>query len=130
MSRQFQLQSSVNYLQDLGPEIIMNMAKQEIQSGLARKKEMLSLAVGAVFQTIARDPQKMLWIDSLSEMAVNNPFFQEELNVHRSEFLDLAEKSYENLSFQVAKGIVDSILHKGTSSGIKILPRTNTTFNY
>jgi hypothetical protein len=90
----------------------------------------LSLAIGAVFQTILQDPSKMLLINSLSEMERSNPFFQGELEVYRNEFLDLAEKAYENLSFQCAKGIVDFILRKRSLSGIKTTSQSYRPYNY
>jgi hypothetical protein len=125
-----QLQNSIQYLRNVGPDIVKSIAEQEIQSTLARKRETLSVAIGAVFQTILQDPSKMLLINSLSEMEMSNPSFQGELEFYRNEFLDLAEKAYENLSFQCAKGIVDFILHRESLSGIKITSQSYWTSNY
>lgn len=109
--QQSQLQSSIDYIRNLAPKLILDIAGGQIQSVLARRREMLSVAIGAVFQTILADPQNMVLINAMSGMPINNPLIQEELTMCRNEFLNLAEKAYQNLSFQCAKGIVDYILN-------------------
>ncbi len=89
---------------------INEIAGSEIRSILGRNREILSMATAAVFLALAQEPQKMYRINALSMMEFNNPFIQADLEFYRSEFLDLAQKAYENLALQCSQKIVDLIL--------------------
>ena len=45
-------------------------------------------------------------------MQFNNPFAQTDLEFYHNEFLDLAQRAYENLVLPCARKIVDSILQR------------------
>jgi hypothetical protein len=104
--------SSIQYLNSLGPSIINDIAGKEIQSILARNREILSLATSAVFLAVTQDPSKMYTINALSMMQINNPVVQTDLEFYHNEFLDLAQRAYENLVLLCARKIVDSILQR------------------
>lgn len=119
LGENFRIQSYIQYLNSLGPAIINDIAGKEIQSILASNREILSLATSAVFLAVTQDPSKMYTINALSMMQFNNPFVQTDLEFYRNEFLDLAQRAYENLTLQCARKIVDSILQRKPIFGLE-----------
>ena len=113
------IQSSIQYLNSLGPSIINDIAGKEIQSILASNREILSLATSAVFLAVTQDPSKMYTINALSMMQFYNPFVQTDLEFYHNEFLDLTQRAYENLTLQCARKIVDSILQRKPIFGLE-----------
>lgn len=124
------IQSSIQYLNSLGPSIINDIAGKEIQSILASNREILSLATSAVFLAVTQDPSKMYAINALSMIQFYNPFVQTDLEFYHNEFLDLAQRAYENLTLQCARKIVDSILQRKPIFGLETSVQYQNSSNF
>lgn len=113
LSEYSRIQSSIQYLNSVGPSIINDVACKEIHSILARNREALTLATTAVFQVIAQDPSRLHLFNSISLTQFNNnPAYQPELQYFHNEFMDLTERVYENLKSVCAQKIFDSMQRK------------------
>jgi hypothetical protein len=109
LSDNSQIQSSIQYLNSVGPAIIKDVAGTEINSILACNRETLTLAAAALFQAIAQDPSGVHLFNSISLIQSNNPAEQ---TYYRNKFMDLAERVYENLALSCAQKIFDSVQRK------------------
>lgn len=119
LSERLRIQDEIRHFNSIGPSMIYDIAGKEIRSILSDKRKMLSLATTAVFQVVIQDPSKAYLLNAFSEIGRSDPLLQQDIEFHRAEFLDLAEKAYDNLSLQCTRSIANTILKKNTLTASK-----------
>jgi hypothetical protein len=124
-----QVANSIAFLKTVSPTIVKNMTDQLIQSVLARKRKVLTLAMHAVFQTILKDLTKIYLINSLEIMIDISQFAQENLEYYTNEYLDLIVKAYENLSIDCAQKVESFVLRSGPVFG-QLVARSHSSTAY